>query len=194
MGSFFPGAFMYCPKCSQQQVSDEVRFCSRCGFPLGAVRELIASGGALADREAGAQAGQLSRTLRGVRKGVCIMLASLPLALVAGLLTAINDAFAILILLPVLCFVAGFARLLYGTFKEEKGPRVKTEASPSHVGSVMPAQLGAAERNPQLRPARVGPIEDFTARRLVTGEMAQPPSVTEKTTRLLDEEADSMRE
>jgi ribosomal protein L37E len=33
---------MYCPKCSQQQVSEEVRFCSRCGFSLSAVRELIA--------------------------------------------------------------------------------------------------------------------------------------------------------
>jgi uncharacterized membrane protein YvbJ len=37
---------MYCPKCSQQQISDEMRFCSRCGFPLGAVKELIANDGA----------------------------------------------------------------------------------------------------------------------------------------------------
>jgi len=32
---------MHCPKCGQQQVSDEMRFCSRCGFALGIVTELI---------------------------------------------------------------------------------------------------------------------------------------------------------
>ncbi|HYG80061.1 MAG TPA: hypothetical protein VD861_06720, partial [Pyrinomonadaceae bacterium] len=33
---------MYCPRCSQQQASEEVRFCSRCGFQLGVVKELLA--------------------------------------------------------------------------------------------------------------------------------------------------------
>lgn len=176
---------MYCPKCSQQQVSDEVRFCSRCGFTLGTVRELISSGGALVEREAGAQAGELSPALTGVRKGVWIMLASLPLALVAGLLTTIDDAFAIFLLLPALCFVVGFGRLLYGTFIEGKAPRVKRGSSQPHVASVMPAQLGS----PELRPARVPSIEDFNAQRMTTAEMVQPPSVTENTTRLLDSDA-----
>ena len=35
---------MFCPKCSQQQAADEVRFCSRCGFPLGGVKELLPRG------------------------------------------------------------------------------------------------------------------------------------------------------
>ena len=37
---------MYCPRCSQEQTSEAVRFCSRCGFKLGAVRALLADGGA----------------------------------------------------------------------------------------------------------------------------------------------------
>jgi hypothetical protein len=184
---------MYCPKCSQQQGSDEVRFCSRCGFPLGIVRELIASGGSIVEREAEAQGGQLSPAFRGVRKGVWIMLASLPLALVTALLTAIDDGFAILILLSVLCFVTGFARLLYGTFKEEKAPRLKSGSSQPQVASVILAQPVTAARSPELPPARVPPIEDFTEQRMVTAEMAEPPSVTENTTRLLDEESDSHR-
>lgn len=32
---------MYCPKCSQLQNSDQLRFCSRCGFGLETVRELL---------------------------------------------------------------------------------------------------------------------------------------------------------
>jgi hypothetical protein len=38
---------MYCPRCSQQQVSEETKFCSRCGFPLGLVSEVLAHGGFL---------------------------------------------------------------------------------------------------------------------------------------------------
>ena len=186
---------MYCPKCSQQQVSDEVRFCSRCGFSLSAVRELIAGdGGALAALGAEARAWQLSRSQRGVRKGARIMLASLALTLVVGLLTAIDDDLAPLLLLPVLCFVVGFARVLYGVFLAEKrARRVKGVAPQPHVAPMMPGQLGAAARSPELSPPRVAPIGSFTAQRVETAEMVQPPSVTENTTKLLDEGTNSRR-
>lgn len=35
---------MYCPQCSQQQATGEMRFCSRCGFPLKIVSQLVANG------------------------------------------------------------------------------------------------------------------------------------------------------
>jgi hypothetical protein len=38
---------MHCPRCGQQQVSDQTKFCSRCGFQLGLVSELLANGGYL---------------------------------------------------------------------------------------------------------------------------------------------------
>ena len=38
---------MHCPRCGQQQVSDQIKFCSRCGFQLGLVAELLAHGGFL---------------------------------------------------------------------------------------------------------------------------------------------------
>jgi hypothetical protein len=183
---------MYCPKCSQQQVSNEVRFCSRCGFLLSGVRELMASEGAPIEREVEAPAGQLSRGQRGVRKVALMMLASLALTLVVGLLTAIDDAFAVLLLLPVLCFVIGFVRVLYGVFFAEKRTAlVKGTTSQPHV--VPPGPLGTAARGQQLSPPRVAPLEGFTAKRMETGEIVQPPSVTENTTRLLDEESDLRR-
>ncbi|HVF58098.1 MAG TPA: zinc ribbon domain-containing protein [Pyrinomonadaceae bacterium] len=185
---------MYCPKCSQQQVSDEVRFCSRCGFSLGAVRELVAAGGALIERGAEAQAGRLSRSRRGVRKGAWMMLASLALTPVVGLLTAINDGFAIFLFPLILCFLVGFARVLYGVFLADKrARRLKGDASQPHVVPVMPGQLGDAARSPKLSAPRTAPVESFTARSAETAQMVQPPSVTESTTRLLDEEADARR-
>src|SRR5689334_7647741 len=42
--------FMYCPNCGQQQVSDEMRFCSRCGLALTGLAEWL-GGGMLVRRE-----------------------------------------------------------------------------------------------------------------------------------------------
>ena len=38
---------MHCPGCGQQQISNETKFCSRCGLPLGVVSEVLAYGGYL---------------------------------------------------------------------------------------------------------------------------------------------------
>lgn len=38
---------MYCPRCSQQQIPEEIKFCSRCGLPLGIIAEVLAHGGFL---------------------------------------------------------------------------------------------------------------------------------------------------
>ncbi len=38
---------MFCPNCGQQQVSEEIKFCSRCGFPMGLVSEILSHGGFL---------------------------------------------------------------------------------------------------------------------------------------------------
>ena len=46
---------MYCPKCSQIQTEDGLRFCSRCGFQLGVVRDLLAEGDSAQVVTAGSQ-------------------------------------------------------------------------------------------------------------------------------------------
>lgn len=38
---------MHCPRCGQKQVSTDIKFCSRCGFPLGLVSEILSHGGFL---------------------------------------------------------------------------------------------------------------------------------------------------
>lgn len=177
---------MYCPKCSQQQVSEEVRFCSRCGFSLNAVRVLVASENALAEKGAGAQ---ISCGQKAVRRGAWIMLASLAFTLFVGLMTAIDDDFAILLFLPFLGFVMGLLIVFYGAFLADKRARKKAAAQ-AHVLPMMPVQLGTPA---ELPASRIAPIESFPSKRGATAEMVQPPSVTENTTRLLDEESDPRR-
>ena len=36
---------MYCPQCSHEQGLEEMRFCSRCGFPLAGVAMLLENSG-----------------------------------------------------------------------------------------------------------------------------------------------------
>jgi hypothetical protein len=189
---------MYCPKCSQPQVSEEVRFCSRCGFSLSAVRELVAGSGGdtLVERGAEAQPGQLSRGRRGVRKGARMMLASLVLGLIVAVFASIDDVFAVLILLPLLCFVVGFGRVLYGVFLADKRARRAKEAITHASGiSLTTAQIGGDTRRHELfGPWATAPVGSFTAQQGETSKMVQPPSVAEGTTRLFQEgEPDPLR-
>ncbi|HYJ89338.1 MAG TPA: zinc ribbon domain-containing protein [Pyrinomonadaceae bacterium] len=177
---------MYCPNCSQEQISDEMRFCSRCGFSLIAVRDLVASGNVLVKPEG--ETPQLSCGQKRVRRATWMLLASLALALFVGFITAMDDDFAALLLFPFLIFVIGFAFLLYGVFiADKRAARKKAAALQQQLATAMQAQLSAAPRTPELYPSRMAPIESFPAPRPQTAEMVRPPSVTENTTRLLDE-------
>ena len=42
---------MFCPQCGHRQVSNDTRFCSRCGLPLGLVTDLVANSGDQLKRE-----------------------------------------------------------------------------------------------------------------------------------------------
>lgn len=57
---------MYCPKCGQQQTSEQVRFCSRCGFALDGVKACLAD-----DVEAGAISAHPRQ--RNINVGVMLM-------------------------------------------------------------------------------------------------------------------------
>ena len=187
---------MYCPNCSQQQISDEMSFCSRCGFSLIAVKQLVASGTGLVGPIASEL--RLSPGQRTTRKGAWVMLLSFPLLTLTGLLTGIDDDFAVLVVVPFFCFVIGLLWTLYGVFfadkrAAKKAAKAKALASQPQVVPSMPGQFGSDARIPQLYPQRVAPIETFTPQRAKTAEIIHPPSVTENTTKLLDEESDPRR-
>ena len=89
---------MYCPQCGQQ-ISDELRFCSRCGFALDGVAKLIAAGGTLP--ELNENAFSRSPRRRGIEQGAILLLigmALLPLINV-GVSPPYNEALLFLFLL-----------------------------------------------------------------------------------------------
>ena len=168
---------MYCPKCNQPQVSDDVRFCSRCGFRLDVVSELLKNEGALTVRtgELSPRTERRRRTMQGA-KLMFISGVLLPLAIA---LSIPMDSPAPL-LVPFTVFLAGLFWMLYFLIFGEEA-----KAAGEAYG---PPQVGQSARDYALPPPRSVPASDFTRSRHRTAEMAQPPSVTENTTKLLDQD------
>ncbi len=76
---------MFCPKCSRPQPSEELRFCSRCGFPVGEVKALFGREGAREsdDRRASAE-GRLPAQ-KDLATGALVMFAGAVFAVFWGL-------------------------------------------------------------------------------------------------------------
>src|SRR6476661_9420124 len=65
---------MYCPACGQERVSDATNYCSRCGFLLNGVADLIAMGGKLPVRPQAIGWRTPSPRNRGLKQGLFIFL------------------------------------------------------------------------------------------------------------------------
>ncbi len=187
---------MFCPQCSQQQVSADVRFCSRCGFPLGVVSTLLESGGALTDVQGETKARRdLTPRQRGTRKGGIVMIGAFALMLLVVMLTLVKDDFLMLMPVVALFFVGGLLRTLYALWLEDNGHRSAGVKSSSSLSGRGVTQLeGVNARAGALPVSQSISVMGFTAtpRASQTAEMvlSQPPSVTDGTTRLLDDEVE----
>jgi hypothetical protein len=174
---------MFCPRCGQP-AAEEVRFCSRCGLPLGAVVEVVEAGGELARPGAG---GELTPRQRGIRKGLTIAVGGLLFFAVAALLTAYRDELFPFLILAGVIITVGVMRLVYGLLLEGHAP---ARESAKRSGELPGEQARAAE----LPPARTVPISAYAKPGARTSDAAAPSSVTESTTRLLDEEDSARRQ
>ncbi|HSE31580.1 MAG TPA: hypothetical protein VLA93_08370 [Pyrinomonadaceae bacterium] len=152
--------------------------------------QLVATGGELTTPQAPKKP-ERSSTMRGVRLGTWIILASFVFTLFVGFLSAIDDDFAILLLGSAAAFLVGLVRLLYAVFVQDRRDHRQKELETNVVAAI----LGHAVPNVryQLGQSPGQPVDTFTRPIKTTAEVVQPPSVTENTTRLLDDEAESHR-
>jgi hypothetical protein len=178
---------MFCPKCAQQQVSETVRYCSRCGFLLEGVSAVVASGGQLPMRYVQSASRELSARSKGVRQGAMLMLSTLLVVPIIAILTvSLNIAPHIFVpLVAISCFVGGLLRMLYALMMEDAHPPIDSSQLASYAPPA-PAQL---ESGRPVAPAQASftPAQAWKPRPN-TAEIFTPPSVTENTTRLLQKE------
>jgi len=184
---------MFCLQCGQQQISDAVRFCSRCGFQFGGVSAMLASGGALPSGMA--QEGTLLESSRrkGMRQGGMLILFGIFLMPMFAILHELLGTPDKLPLIGVLFFMGGLLRLIYALAFEEGPVRRKSlPAQFAYAPPPAPGQFGAQGRGAgELPPAQGAPAQSYFPPRVNTSEIGYQPSVTESTTRLLDEQRDS---
>lgn len=181
---------MFCPQCGQQQVSGEVRFCSRCGFQLEGVNSLMAGGGVLPANVMQGAALEESPRRKGARLGGKLMLFGIFLMPALAIMHEILRAPEELALLGVLCFLAGLLRLIYALIFEQ-GPFRQPKTITQFQYAPAPAHLSAAQRGAaELPPAQGTPARAYVPPRHDTSEISYRPSVTESTTRLLGDKDD----
>jgi len=180
---------MYCPRCSQQQVSEETKFCSRCGFPLGLISEILAHGGFLP------QLAELYKSKKWLtrKNGVVfsilwtifflLFIASLfgiaDLPEMAGISAVIGIFGGLMWLIASLVFLKSAAM---DSFPASELPN-------ANVNNLSEAnQKGLPPQQSQPAQSYVPPASLWKAP--TTGEFARPQSVIEGTTKLLkkDEE------
>ena len=178
---------MFCPQCGQQQVTGVIRFCSRCGFPLDGVIQLLSSGGSLPAYRSADEPLQMSPRRKGVKQGMLLFLLGVVLVPILGMFASFSSAVfpqMLAILAAIICFVGGPLRMFYAAVFEEGAPKpLRPYGPPMHV----PQQFVPQGQNAALPPPPPRQPASWRSRP-TTAELANPPSITENTTRLLDKE------
>jgi hypothetical protein len=163
-----------------------VHFCNSCGFPLDGLKELLFSEGVPPALEKESQKPGESPRRKGVRQGVILFFICL---LLAALTTRTGNRRGDF--LPMIFFMAAFMRILYAVIFQEGAPRKKKQDGSLPSAPIATEQLGSAARGSALPPSQGVPVAAINRQRAGTAEMVSPPSVTEHTTKLLNESQDS---
>lgn len=179
---------MYCPRCGQEQPNERTRFCSRCGFLMEGMAEIVGNGGlpkAFLDKQ---DPHAVSPRKRGLKQGALLFMSGFIIVPILTMITIMLDAepFAVVIS-AVLTFLAGFLWMIYSLIFQSGVPELADEG----IIDTIRQDLSGRIRNQETLPA--GEPEPASA------DYAPPAgnwretaglgrgSVTEETTRTLDE-------
>src|SRR6185436_11480579 len=157
---------MYCPNCGQQQVSDEMRFCSRCGLALSGLADWLA-GGMPVRRADLAQVPAITRRRKGTRRAAKLMFFSgvlFPVFLVISFV--VNEGGPLII--PIIIFFVSLVLWLYARLFADNTAPIPNQAAQTSA-------LGPSSARGSLPPPL--PMADMGLQRVRTNELAQPPSV-----------------
>jgi hypothetical protein len=168
---------MFCPRCSHEQITETVRFCSKCGLPLEDVTDLLAANHMLTADE---RAQREKREIVGITLILVTALVSLIYLIVFGILTlskvsdkSLLTLWITLLSIAVVLGTTGLVNLIRSGFFTRLDQRQNRHLE----------RLKKKERN----------LESFDTGKMIEGKNAlHVPamlSVTESTTRNLAKEA-----
>jgi hypothetical protein len=177
---------MHCPRCGQQQVSEEIKFCSRCGLPLGVVSEVVAQGGYLP------QLTELGRKKTFFNKKNGVMFSLFWLMFFLLIMAPFFGILDVEELAGVSAIIGIFGGLMWmiGALVFLPSSRAPNAISAGLTASQTAQGLYGQGQQQALPPQQSQPVSSYVPaaggwRAPDTGEFANPGSVTDSTTKLL---------
>ncbi len=185
---------MYCPNCGQQQVSGDLKFCNKCGLPMGLVAEILNYGGTLPQLAELGKKKKFFTRKNGIFFSIFWFILFVPFGaafwgiLEVDELSALSAVFGVFSSILILLFSFFFL-----------GGSTEHTAAVSAVGAQQGNQHnlgGAAAQQGALPPQRTQTAHEYASPQAGawkapdTGDLVTPGSVTEGTTRLLQKDED----
>jgi hypothetical protein len=183
---------MFCPRCSREQASEEVRFCNGCGFHLVDVAEAL--------RNEGLVARSVIPETQALKKSVMKALVVMSLSAIFFLLTLIlgtpEPSYFVQFNLSVgiLCYLFGLGWIAHSFWRQSKEVSHHMEERGSHRVPDKAQSLEGRHRKsaPHLNEPDLSRLVDantvFGDEPKTSDLMERPPSVTEGTTKLLEKD------
>ena len=178
---------MFCPRCSQEQISEEIKYCSRCGFLLADVAEALKNDG-LVKRN-------VVQSAKDLRKATISGISMMALSAIFVLLTFIfwtpepNFFVQFNLLIGMLVFIFGMVFIGYSFLIKPKGIE-KEETKDSSFNTSKKSFDTAKPTNNLLNEPDLTNIANYSPPKtnLMTNELVGIPSVTDGTTKLLEKD------
>jgi len=178
---------MHCPRCGQQQVSEETKFCSRCGFPLGLVSEILFHGGFLP------QLADLPKNKKWLTRKNALKFALswfLVMCFILAPISGIADLDDLAGFFAVIGFMGAIVMVIFSFLFLSKEKKFY-ENENFLQGAQQPAQFAGRQNQQALPPQHAQSAQSYMPppanswKAPDTGELTRPGSVTEHTTKLL---------
>lgn len=162
---------MFCPQCGHQQVSNETRFCSRCGLSLGLAMDLLPTSGDQLQRE--------HRELMGVGLIMATFIMLMSFFFVFGLVTLPHLGNKVFLWLWLTFLVTALSVGVPGVVYLVRGGYFKRLQERDARLRLMKLDQERQLRAEEARTASIAPAPTAAL-------LAEPASVTETTTRELE--------
>src|SRR5215213_3630989 len=149
---------MYCPKCSQQQASEEIRFCSRCGFLLTGIAQVIENNGLIPDTSKQKNGKLLTPRKKGIKQGLfalLLLILTSPILLIIAKEIELHPAPLFLTLFVL--FISCLIRMIYALMFESNEPAVAAPNDSQTAQNILNGQPNAKS----LPAAQANPVSDF---------------------------------
>ncbi len=176
---------MYCPKCSQEQKSKELKFCSKCGLPLEFISKVVETGQEPTKSEKTEKKKEFFTRRRIILFSVLwfVFWFILVLPMIAMVLDG-EDAVEVFIVLISFALTVGIATIVFAIFKQPYK---------SNESELQFNESNNFETTPEMRTlnSRENPTSDYISPnekigKYDTNDLVEVRSVTEETTKLLN--------